>query len=239
MAYTRLAYNAANLTWLGALAYTRPTATTANLSFASPYPQVSGFMPVRFGTIAGLSQVASVIGIAPVAFGTPIALVTMRFAFGGIEYSRPVSVDFSWAPPGPVGLVSGFMPVRIGAIVALYNQFNPVTGTAHVAFGTPIARLTQPITGFAPLQLGGPLTLLPHAVGFTPVHWGAIHLLPHAVGWKPTSFGTFGRRNVNRVRGFRSCHFGGPTAPTARVVAVHGLHAIKPGHPVAIRYIPL
>lgn len=140
----------------------------------------------------------------------------------------------SFGTPTMLPQVAGFMPVHFGTP---RTTTMPVSGFAPVALGTPVVRRSQPVAGSAPVHFGS-IKLLPHAVGFRPVTFGAIHLLPHAAGWKAVHFGTITRRSVNRVTGFRPCHFGRPTTPTHRTVAARGLHTIKLGHPVAIKYTP-
>lgn len=136
MSYSRPAATAANLTWAGSTAYARPAETAANLSFLAG-PQVSGFMPVAFGTPTMLPQIA---GFRPITFGTPRTTALPVTGFAATNFGTPV-VDLSQA-------VTGFAPAQFGAV----GLAIAAVGFKATRFGTGSVLLRA--VGFEAMQFG-------------------------------------------------------------------------------------
>lgn len=189
------------------MAYTRPAANAANLTWvgSSTYTR-----PAANAANIAFAPSYQASGFKPVSFGTP-SLHT--------QVSTPVT---------------GFMPVGFGTPAIAFSQTVQVTGFAPVTFGAPSLRGSYAVQGFAPVQFGTSITLLPHAVGFMPAHFGFPGLAINVAPLRPVSFGLPVATQRNRVTTWRACHFGTPAVATNRACAVAGYLPTRLGHPVCV-----
>lgn len=207
MAYSAPLTPNVNFSFQGMSAYTAPVTPNVNFAFLG-VNQVSGFMPVRFGTpsyfrVSGFSPVrfgnvsvaqVGVTGFMPVNFGTPVTI-----GFYPVAGFMPVN----FGAESLVHTVPGFMPVRFGVLSALLaTGFNPSR------FGTPVATQVLRTRAFRPCRFGVPAVAVaqsPSCAGFMATQFG-----------RPTAIRLLGNGLNRRVyvypnRGLNPVRFGTPT----------------------------
>lgn len=245
MAYTRPSATSANASWSGASAYTRPDHDAANASFltGSVYP-VQGFLATKFGTPTAIwDQFGYPEGFFATKFGTPSAKQVWRVKSMGIitRFGTPTTPHDVVGDVESMGIVT-----RFGIPFAWqYNQANtnvicPVRGFKATKFGTPVAKWDQSgaAEGFCSTRFGTPRAIVTvHVPSIGPVAQFGMpqaRQTQRAQGFKATVFGTPQSRRTQYVNSLvPKTRFGTPTATRSNWYEVRGFMATKFGYPMA------